>query len=279
MNRILPLKNRKKTSNNIFNPQIVDTIANQILTSSLRSATVFRRQSYPAAFLESKLGGIPFLPESCDYPRNAYNGAPMRLLAQINFSQIRAASPFPSKGLLQFYITDDKHLGMNLDNPSEQTTFKIIYHKSVDNSLKSFRPSSFPQYEEHFLSFNHRKDSISVHDCEFNEAVKSAAASVYPENSVFEFEGLKKLINERISSLISYPGCKIGGYPSTTTSDFRLSKKAYLEYNILLLQIDDDLSASSNLTNKKAFFFIKLQDLLRLDFSNVIYVNSTLNML
>jgi uncharacterized protein YwqG len=58
----------------------------------------------------SKFGGVPYLPKGYDFPKDS-DGKYMHLLAQLNFEEIFAQvsylAPFPKRGILQFYISNN----------------------------------------------------------------------------------------------------------------------------------------------------------------------------
>ena len=57
-----------------------------------------------SSLINSKLGGMPYLPKGAIHPRDE-KAEYMLLLAQINFSEAFFPFPFPTKGLLQFFIS------------------------------------------------------------------------------------------------------------------------------------------------------------------------------
>ncbi|CAL6033116.1 Conserved_hypothetical protein [Hexamita inflata] len=60
----------------------------------------------PNKLICSKLGGIPFVPQSLDFARNV-SGNILPLFCQINFSDMPALRGFPTSGLFQLFISDD----------------------------------------------------------------------------------------------------------------------------------------------------------------------------
>jgi uncharacterized protein YwqG len=80
---------------------------------------------------ESKFCGNPYVPIGYEYPKDK-DGTPMKLLAQINFEEVPIISPFPNKGILQFYISpEDEVYGMNFNHPTLQENFKVIYLSDI----------------------------------------------------------------------------------------------------------------------------------------------------
>ena len=62
------------------------------------------------------------MPRDQNLPVNQKTGAPLYLLAQINFEQIPHIKDFPEKGLLQIFISgDDGVYGLDFDNEYSQS--------------------------------------------------------------------------------------------------------------------------------------------------------------
>ena len=60
---------------------------------------------------KSKLGGCPYLENVNEYPMDG-TGQPMMFLAQINLEEMPPLPDLPTKGILQFYVTDDDVYGL-----------------------------------------------------------------------------------------------------------------------------------------------------------------------
>ena len=71
---------------------------------------------------QSQLGGFLYWPTGHAYPMNG-DDEPLYLLAQINFAELPALPPFPSHGLLQFFIADTPLYGMDNQLPQWQENF------------------------------------------------------------------------------------------------------------------------------------------------------------
>ena len=87
----------------------------------------------PSIF-ESKVGGIGYVPHDGTIPEDK-KGRQLRLLAQIDCSQVVGIEDFPKSGLLQFWILNDDVYGMSFDDITCQDTFRIVYHKDIDNTV------------------------------------------------------------------------------------------------------------------------------------------------
>lgn len=63
-------------------------------------------------------------------------GYTLKLLAQINFSEVPQMKDFPTKGILQFFIDSDDLYGGDFDEPLNQDGFRIVYHPEIEEDVK-----------------------------------------------------------------------------------------------------------------------------------------------
>lgn len=214
----------------------------------------------------SKLGGIPYVPNGMTYPRDKA-GNPMYLLAQINFVDLPGrVDPFPTEGILQFYISDDDYCGMSFSE-TDRGTYEVRYipYQTVydDQSDLSFlKPLDFfPIERVHRLSFYRKFQPVPLSNPLFEDLFDKYLNEQDLEPDFFELYA--ELIDEK-------NGIQMGGYPEFTQSAPVFYEDG--EYDTQLLQID------SNFSNHIEFgdcgianFFINKKDLKKLDFSNVGY--------
>lgn len=226
---------------------------------------------------QSKFAGLPYLPKTGELPKDT-DGNPMKLLAQINFEELPSGlADFPEKGILQFFLAaEDEMMGLDFDEPTAQSNFKVIYHKELlpeDQLVADFSDSSdgdedyFPVTKELALTFQVAHEAVSVADHAFEDAFEDV-----------DFEEVVKVEkNEEITlwdiyaDTLTNEGHKIGGYAFFTQADPR-EDETLSDYHILLLQIDSEDEAGimwgdSGVAN----FFISKKDLKNGDFSNVLY--------
>ncbi|MBW9158487.1 YwqG family protein [Clostridium tagluense] len=216
---------------------------------------------------ESKLGGNPYLEIGIEYPKTS-KGEYLRLLAQVNFEETPHLDPFPSKGILQFFILANDVYGLDFDDPCIQDTFRVIYIpdvvKNQENLIKDF---SFlgeleddwymPFSEEGKMNFSLEYMPVSWSDYRFD--------NMYNNISLTE-EGIDDYIEK-----LDADGCKIGAYPTFTQGDPREDENIRT-FDTLLLQLDCEkecglMFGDSGVGN----FFINEEDLKKLDFTKILY--------
>lgn len=217
----------------------------------------------PLKTWESKFGGMPYLPQGITYPKNN-EGKPLYLLAQINLVDMPRLDPFPLDGILQFYIDDDDLYGMDFDG-SNPNGFKVLYI-----------PHSLDYNNQSDLSFLKKPEYFPIeceHRVKFSKSIKPVPISNPNFPSMFERYIDNDSVNldfyDLYSSLIDDSNThQIGGYPSFTQEG-----PSYLSKNndlILLLQIGHDKKISFGDAGIATFFILK-EDLINLNFSNVLY--------
>ncbi|EEL50695.1 MULTISPECIES: YwqG family protein [Bacillus cereus group] len=226
---------------------------------------------------QSKFGGHPYLPLHHDHPKDS-NGKPMILLAQLNFEEIPQNEYMPTKGMLQFFVNgEDDIVGANFDCPTEQKDFRIIYHSEVmyDESqlvtdfsyLHALDLEYFVIPKAAKLTFQQAYQPITLGDYRF----ESLFQDVVDIEDIIDHEEEKEF-GELYEESFGGQGHQIGGYPFFTQTDPRDWQESYREHNILLLQIDTDNSLEIMWGDcGVANFFIRKEDLIKLDFTNVLY--------
>ncbi|MCU5733554.1 YwqG family protein [Bacillus pacificus] len=226
---------------------------------------------------ESKFGGYPYLPIDQERPKDS-NGQPMMLLAQLNFEEMPHVEYMPQEGMLQFFVSAaDELYGADFDQPTTQKDFRIIYHSTIIEDLNkvitdfsylnTLELEDFIIPEAAKLKFELDYQPVTSGDYRFE---KIFSEDIDWEEIVDEENNTE--LGELYDDLCKDQGHKIGGYPFFTQTDPREWEEKYQQHDILLLQIDTDDSLNimwgdSGVAN----FFIKKEDLLNLDFSNVIY--------
>jgi uncharacterized protein YwqG len=239
---------------------------------------------------QSKFFGFPYLPKDFPYPTTA-EGNCLHLLAQINFEEVPFLEPFPSKGILQFYIAADGCYGFDHEHPTSQTNFRVLYFHNSDLDESQIMTNfdflrTIWTYGNHFLPFwvcdsyytPHRNDCfalsfspnsgpITALDYKFDELIGSGIWDIPMGNG----DNLWSTYGERFGS-----GHRLGGNPNFCQRDPRAFIPREEEEYILLLQIDTDGDALNKIYVEWSAlgvcnFFIKISDLIKLDFSNILY--------
>ncbi|KGR87062.1 YwqG family protein [Lysinibacillus odysseyi] len=249
-------------------PKALEVYRNTI-TKTMEPVVKVTLSKEAVGITSSKVGGDPYFLKDVPYPVNE-EGKPLHLLAQINFSEvIKFNDDFPNTGILQFFIDGyDDVLGLNFDDQTKQSRFRVIYHEQIEkDESKRLQDFSFLMEGEEELYLPFLPDSeykmvfeksetpvsisdfrIEQEDIEFDEALWEAYEEAYPSQ-----------------------GHKIGGYPFFTQGDPRESKK-YGDKLILLFQLDSDeqneiMWGDMGVGN----FFISKEDLQNRNFSHVLY--------
>ncbi|AZB41957.1 DUF1963 domain-containing protein [Bacillus sp. FJAT-42376] len=224
-----------------------------------------------AELFQSKFGGFPYLPKNVEHPKDE-KGLPMKLLAQINFSEVPPLEDFPERGILQIFLSaSDDVYGLDFDNPVSQKNFRILYHEEIlaaEQIVTDFsyhhhsEDEDFPLEGEAVLSFEKSAETISSSDFRFEQV------DVDTDEVTEEGTDIEELMWEALSG----QGHKLGGYPFFTQYDPRDGDKTFKNHLITLIQIDTDdhidlMWGDAGVAN----FFITKEDLLNKNFTNVLY--------
>ena len=230
----------------------------------------------------SKLGGIPYMPKGFEYPHSK-GGVPLKLLAQLNFSELPKLQHYPQKGILQFFVENDDLWGLDFDVPTRQNKFRVIYHKDVLGDDMLAAADSMPKIEvtddnyfpftgEYALESSMDSCHITCADYRFDgEFLK-----IYNKHfgtDVGEIWDLDESDTDRVYKA-SKAGSRIGGYPFFTQEDPRGYEENRHRYNTLLLQIDSEYNGDVDIMwgdAGVANFFINSEDLKSCNFSDILY--------
>ena len=219
---------------------------------------------------DSKFGGYPYWPAGKPYPVDRH-GQYLYLLAQLNFSQMPALEGYPDKGILQFYLSANDLYGLDYDNPTDQSNFRVVYFADTTAmALDDFgfldtqaRDSDLPVSRPLQLQFTPDKDYYSFSDVRLPEGFIDELLVDNPP-----VKGQQPL-EEELAALYPDTGHKMGGYACFTQQDPR-HEEAYKDY-VLLLQIDSQFPHICWGDVGVGNFFIHPGDLKRNNFSRVLY--------
>ena len=193
--------------------------------------------------LDSKIGGRPYLPAGFAVPRwegGEQEGRPLRFLAQLNFAEMPRLEGFPGEGILQFYVGDDEHFGLNFEEPTVQRGFRVVYHERVGEGELSDEEVAvaLPVRGEARLRFETGRMGLCGGDCHFDRTLLEAYNEVFPAEHVPSLDRLpEELINEVYASLTA-TGHRVGGYPDFSQLDPREYHEALRDYTTVLLHLE-----------------------------------------
>ena len=218
---------------------------------------------------ESKVGGQPYLPKGETWPA-ASDGRELFFLAQVNFAEMPPLTPFPRKGIVQFYILDDDLYGMDFDDGENQDTFRVLYHPDpiLNESVLQAGPDMLRDFEElphhpdesYPLRFTLEEEVAAITDYRFDQC--------FGPDFFRQFGEKEWDVMDEFGKSVRPQGHKIGGYAYFTQDDPRRSDDPML----LLFQLDsDELMDLMWGDMGVGHFFIRENDLRAGDFSRVLY--------
>jgi len=189
----------------------------------------------PTDRFKSKFGGTPYWPKDMKYP--VYNGKPMYMLAQVNFSEMPRLAGYPTSGILQFFA-------LNMDYFDNDELCKVIYHPNPSKSVEQLDPVPVTTIGVDIYGGNLPIGGVCFFDkctiekvciqpsCnDFADMIKPILEKHFGTTSVKNYS-----VNNYIYDAISAWGHRIGGWPNFTQYDVMTDK-----YNRLLLQIDTEM--------------------------------------
>lgn len=279
-------KNRKPImSLNI--PVEFQDFADEII-ASCKPCAPFTLTATPTQLWDSKVGGKPYLPRDFAYPNNP-DGEPLFFLAQINFAQMPALSDFPSKGILQFFIDGkDDCYGINFDDYTDNSRYKLIYHADVvENADELQQDFDFVQFDEddygipfpashsyqiHFQAAT--PQPITRHDFAFGEVVPELSGFLDEKSSAKNDDWD---LHRQYDIFSGDEVHRVGGYPYFTQDDVRGYGSSDLKDYVLLFQLVSDWRDSNDDVNIMwgdcgvGNFFIRPDDLKNLAFDKAFF--------
>ena len=240
------------------------------------------------ALTDSKLGGIPYIPQGGALPTSV-DGKPLFMLAQINCEQLPENTLYPQKGLLQFWIaaTEAPLYGLDYEAPCSNDFKQVIYYPTFGEALSIDDFINDYTFDDKNLPFNSKRQ-FALHfkkDTESISLEERAATQFFFEkwNEAFSthittidefFDEVPDDICEEINAyLLKEPtGHKIGGYPYFIEYDPREENDPH---TFLLLQIDIDNVEGEEICwgnlGGVANFFISPEDLDNCKFDNIFF--------
>lgn len=275
----------------------VDELAQLIKQTSQTSLYKLRIcEERTPTLTSTKLGGLPYWPRDLAYPTQK-RGLKLMLLAQLNLDDFAGCDRLPQGGLLQFFVdSDDDCSGMDFDDGTNQDGFRVIWHKTIDQSVTADDvraleiPTSFDSWDdclgnplrgEYALEVSKDIGWINPASDGFDEAFLNCCKQLLGDQYVAGrddwYDCLARPDSDRIFDLFNLEGPQhqVFGYPFFTQTDPRSYQENLRDLDTLLLQIDSDgtkegdrvLWGDVGIGN----FFINGEALKRGDFSRVLF--------
>lgn len=263
-------------------------ILEALKTTQLPSIHLSIKAENPTTCIDSKFGGVYYLPEGIQIP-TCPEGEPMQFLAQINFSQMPTLEGFPQSGLLQFFIdTDEGRFEEKIDDPDLTHELCVVrYYPSPDASLQQKLPESCTRTNE---SFGFADGPWFEGKMAFKLTTEVATMYLGMEGLVSNL-GYEAICNEQITpELVKQSGydiensetavdtlcwyfgnwgTKIGGHPAVHQVDPRMDVEDGETYTTLLFQYD--FSTEQEMEASTFQFFIRPKDLSAAKFDDILF--------
>lgn len=225
-----------------------------------------------ARVINCKLGGMPYLPRGTTHPKDE-KAEYMLLLAQVNFSEGFFPSPFPTKGLLQFFISPSAY-EQTLKTGGILTTnyFHVRYYPTITTEdlvtdfsyLQHAQSYIMPIKNELPLSFSKEIEPVSATDYRLTHYITPKLMAQFAKNEHQPFP-------EIYLYYFSGADMKMGGYPYFIGQDIRGNDPSLQTYDTLLLQIVSNDAIDIMWGDCGVLkFFINRDKLEKLDFSDVL---------
>jgi uncharacterized protein YwqG len=218
-------------------------------------------------FTDSKFAGYPYLPKTMKYPKDI-DGNYLILLAQINFEQCHSFHPFPSRGILQFFISPSL-AKYQLTEEIFQHYFKVRYYPNIlpEHELVtdfSFLPNFAysPIRNEMSLRFIYTVEPVSAMDYRLTKYISHSDLNKQLHDG--------RTLEEHYFEHFLGAEHKIGGYPYFIHQDTRTHSTLLKRYDTLLLQMVSDDEQNIMWGDSGIIkFFINSKKLAQCDFTDI----------
>lgn len=220
-------------SHSLSLPAQFEAIRTRLEASSLKAIKI-TPEIQKTCLTGSKFSGNPYLPKTMNYPKDI-EGNDLIFLAQINFGELDSFHPFPSRGILQFFISPSLAT-YQLSEDIFQHYFKVRYFRDIlpENELItdfSFlpKPAHPPITSEMAIHFFNTVEPVSALDYRLNHFLSPGDLNkVLPDGRTLEEHYVEHFLGAEH---------KIGGYPYFIHYDPRIHSNFLKRYDTLLLQI------------------------------------------
>ena len=159
------------TARDLNIPKELEKFRVNLLNSAIETAIISPgRSGLKPSVSSSKFAGAPYLPVGAVHPKDVH-GRYLLLLAQINLSDIDIGEPFPSEGMLQFFISERCYEYVKIN--SAEKHFFVRYYPSILNPLQLTKDFSylatcdyatFPIEKEQGIQFHSVIEPVSATD-------------------------------------------------------------------------------------------------------------------
>jgi uncharacterized protein YwqG len=231
---------------------------------------------------ESKLRGVPYYPKARAWPTDP-QGKPLVLLVQINFAEIPPLEGYPTKGILQLYISADydpekQMWGMRNDfthatqreQLTDQRYFRAICFPNVSRDVELLITEApkvdfneeygFPAVDEARLQFTLGSSYVRPEDYRFRR-VFGKDRSEFFDDGVLGPSPIEEAYEKFMDGEMYH--ARIGGYSSVVQMDPRLEFPDDDWILLFSLNYYGDIGIGN--------FYIQPADLAKRDFSKVMY--------
>ncbi|KAL7716453.1 YwqG family protein [Entamoeba marina] len=251
--------------------EIINKIVGEIISTTSLPTIELKEDSATPTVFNSKISGKPYLPKDFEYPMSRGDEPhPLLFLAQLNFSEFDKLEDFPTTGILQFYIdgTDDLS-GMDMNNFTNSSGFRVIYHQQVinDEILLTDPPEVPKQYSpiEGCTKMVGEKVTMTMTVSDFR---MQKLLEKYATKYEVDVDELNDTLID--GNYLSDYGTRIGGYAGFIQWDPR-SEKRCPTHTINLFTCNSGMGVSWGDCGV-ANFLITKEDLLNKNFNNVLFI-------
>ena len=251
-------------------PAVMEPFREKLLQTIKPFIRVISQPSRVTKPWESKVGGQPYLPNNVAWPC-APDGKELSFLAQINFAETPPLAPFPTSGIVQFFINDDDLYGMDFDDGENPDTFRVLFHPEVVDNESLLQQSFHTRRDDEDLLPHHPDETYPL-TFELDEGVVPVTDYQFYQHfggDFFRQFGEKEWdVTDEFGKAVRPEGHRLGGYAYFTQADPRRLDDPML----LLLQLDSDEKMDLMWGDMGVgHFFIRKKDLVARDFSKVLY--------
>lgn len=239
------------------------------------------------SLMDSKVGGLPYLPEETSIPLAEDGTTPLRFLAQINLGHLIGGLIPHATGILQFWIQDDDFYGMDVEDISSQKQSRVVFYPRVKpclsvSEVKELYPSLLSTVEKSLpiqpevcfkITANKGSCALSITDFHHDLYFVEKHNALFPDKPISDILDLLVQVEDEVSDILfdQEAGHKMLGFADFTQDDPRSND---FNEHILLFQLDSEFVGEEEILWGDCGvgnWFILPEDLEKGDFSKVLY--------